>query len=47
VYEGRGGGEGRCGYMRPEHGRYMTVTPERALVSVSVKEWHLHTAVIN
>jgi hypothetical protein len=27
------------------HGRYITVTPERALVSVG--EWPLHTAVIN
>ena len=27
------------------HGRYITVTPERALVSVG--EWPLHIAVIN
>jgi hypothetical protein len=27
------------------HGRYITVTPERAIVSVG--EWPLHIAVIN
>jgi hypothetical protein len=31
--------------LASDHGRYITVTPERTLVSVG--EWPLHTAVVN
>jgi hypothetical protein len=31
--------------LASDHGRYLTVTPERTLLSVG--EWPLHTAVIN